>query len=191
MQATRGTSLTAATDQPATDHDEAPGAPPRPRRIPALVVTAVLVLIADQVSKVLVVSQLEHHGSVTLISGVLDLEVVRNGGAAFSIGTGATWLFTAVALAVVVAIARTAARLRSGWWALTLGLLLGGAVGNLVDRFARAPGPLRGHVVDWIHLHHWPYFNLADSAIVVGGVLAVVLSLLAVGIDGTRTQDGR
>jgi signal peptidase II len=184
MQATRGTPLTAATDQHAADRPTIGSA--APRRIVGLVVTAVVALAADQVSKVLVVAHLEHHAPVTLVPGVLDLDVVRNGGAAYSIGTGATWLFTAIAAGVVIAIVRTAARLRSRAWAFTLGLLLGGALGNLVDRFVRSPGPLRGHVVDWIHLHHWPVFNVADSCIVVGGVVAVLLSLLLVNLDGTR-----
>ena len=184
MQATRGTPLTAATDQHAADRPTIGSA--APRRIVGLVVTAVVALAADQVSKVLVVAHLEHHAPVTLVPGVLDLDVVRNGGAAFSIGTGATWLFTAIAAGVVIAIVRTASRLRSRAWAFTLGLLLGGALGNLVDRFVRSPGPLRGHVVDWIHLHHWPVFNVADSCIVVGGVVAVLLSLLLVNLDGTR-----
>jgi signal peptidase II len=184
MQATRGTPLTAATDQHAADRPTLGSA--APRRIVGLVVTAVVALAADQVSKVLVVAHLEHHAPVTLVPGVLDLDVVRNGGAAFSIGTGATWLFTAIAAGVVIAIVRTASRLRSRAWAFTLGLLLGGALGNLVDRFVRSPGPLRGHVVDWIHLHHWPVFNVADSCIVVGGVVAVLLSLLLVNLDGTR-----
>jgi signal peptidase II len=184
MQATRGTPLTAATDQHAADRPTTGSA--APRRIVGLVVTAVVALAADQVSKALVVAHLEHHAPVTLVPGVLDLDVVRNGGAAFSIGTGATWLFTAIAAGVVIAIVRTASRLRSRAWAFTLGLLLGGALGNLVDRFVRSPGPLRGHVVDWIHLHHWPVFNVADSCIVVGGVVAVLLSLLLVNLDGTR-----
>lgn len=184
MQATRGTPLTAATDQHAADRPTTGSA--APRRIVGLVVTALVALAADQVSKVLVVAHLEHHAPVTLVPGVLDLDVVRNGGAAFSIGTGATWLFTAIAAGVVIAIVRTASRLRSRAWAFTLGLLLGGALGNLVDRFVRSPGPLRGHVVDWIHLHHWPVFNVADSCIVVGGVVAVLLSLLLVNLDGTR-----
>ena len=67
-----------------------------------------------------------------------------------------------------------------------LGLLLGGALGNLTDRLVRAPGPLRGAVVDWIHLHHWPIFNLADSAIVIGVVLALVVSSRGIRMDGTR-----
>jgi signal peptidase II len=89
---------------------------------------------------------------------------------------------------VIVAILRTARRLRSLPWAISLGLLLGGATGNLVDRIVRAPAPLQGHVVDWIELPHWPVFNLADSAIVCGGLLAVVLAARGLQIDGTRLQ---
>src|SRR5439155_12032528 len=114
-------------------------------------------------------------------------------GAAFSVGTGATVLFTAVAVAVVAVILRTAKRLHSVGWAVCLGLLLGGALGNLVDRLFRAPGPLRGEVVDWIQLPHWPVFNLADSAIVIGGCVAVLLSSRGISIDGhtpdTHTAD--
>jgi signal peptidase II len=87
---------------------------------------------------------------------------------------------------VIVFILRTARKLRSLPWAITLGLLLGGATGNLSDRLFRAPGPMRGSVVDWIELPHWPVFNLADSAIVCGGVLAVLLAIRGLRIDGTR-----
>ncbi len=93
-------------------------------------------------------------------------------------------------------IVRAASRLRSTGWAVALGLILGGAAGNLVDRLARAPGPLRGAVVDWISLLDpygpvWPIFNLADSAIVCGGVCAVVLVLLGFDIDGGRRTGPR
>jgi signal peptidase II len=82
---------------------------------------------------------------------------------------------------------RTARRLRSVSWAVALGLLLGGAAGNLSDRLFRAPGPLRGRVVDWILLPHFPWiFNLADSAIVCGAVVVALLSFLDLRIDGTR-----
>jgi signal peptidase II len=145
--------------------------------------TALVVLAADVVSKALVVAKLSDRSPVHVIGHVLQLTVTRNGGAAFSVGTGATILFTAVAVMVVVIIARTARRLRSRAWAVAFGLLLGGALGNLTDRLFRSPGVFRGHVVDWIELPHWPIFNLADSAIVVGGVLAVLLSLLGVELD--------
>ena len=107
-----------------------------------------------------------------------------------------TWLLSLVAVAVAVVILRLAPRLRSAGWALGLGLVLGGALGNLVDRFFRSPGPLRGHVVDFLSLlaadgSVWPVFNLADSAIVSGGVLLVVLSLLGLDYDGSTTRQRR
>jgi signal peptidase II len=146
-------------------------------------ITALVVLAADAVSKALVVAKLSDRSPVHVIGHFLQLTVTRNGGAAFSVGTGATILFTAVAVVVVVIIARTARRLASRAWAVAFGMLLGGALGNLSDRLFRSPGVFRGHVVDWIELPHWPVFNLADSAIVVGGVLAVLLSLLGVELD--------
>jgi signal peptidase II len=141
------------------------------------------VLVADAVSKLIVVATLRPGERVDLIGHVLRLTLTRNAGAAFSVGTSATVLFTVVALGVVGVIARQARRLTSTGWALTLGLLLGGALGNLCDRLLRAPGPLRGHVVDWIELPHWPVFNLADSAIVVGGCLAVLLASRGTPLD--------
>ncbi len=123
---------------------------------------------------------------VRLLGGLLTLRELRNSGAAFSIGTSVTVVFTLIALGVIVAILRTARRLRSIPWAVSLGLLLGGAAGNLGDRLFRSPGFLRGHVVDWIELPHWPVFNVADSCIVCGGVLAVLLAARGVSIDGTR-----
>jgi signal peptidase II len=70
---------------------------------------------------------------------------------------------------------------------VALGLLLGGALGNLTDRIFRSPGPLRGHVVDFLELPHWPIFNLADSAIVLGAVLITLQSLRGVHLDGRRS----
>jgi signal peptidase II len=145
---------------------------------------AVAVLVTDVVSKVVVVATLSDRGPVHVIDDVLELTLTRNPGAAFSIGVGAAAIFTVVAGVVVVIIARTATRLRSVPWALALGLLLGGALGNLVDRVFRSPGPFRGEVVDWIRLPHWPVFNVADAAITVGAVLAVLASLRGHQLDG-------
>jgi signal peptidase II len=147
------------------------------------------VLVADVVSKVVVVATIRRDERVHLIGDLLALTHTRNGGAAFSVGTGATVLFSLVALAVVVVIARQARRLLSRPWAVTLGLLLGGALGNLVDRLLRAPGPFRGQVVDWIQLPHWPVFNIADSAIVVGGCIAVLLASRGTPLDAPRPDD--
>ena len=144
------------------------------------------VFVADLVSKTIVVATLSDRAPLRLLGGLLTLRELRNSGAAFSIGTSVTIVFTLIALGVIVAILRTARRLRSIPWAITLGLLLGGATGNLGDRLFRSPGFLRGDVVDWIQLPHWPVFNVADSCIVCGGILAVLLAARGVSIDGTR-----
>ena len=152
---------------------------------------AVFVLAADAISKVVVVAQLSDHPPIRLLGGLLTLRLIRNSGAAFSLGTSLTVVFTAIAVGVIVFILRTARRLRSLPWAITLGLLLGGAAGNLADRIFRAPGVMRGDVVDWIQLPHWPVFNLADSAIVCGGLLAVLLAVRGLRLDGTVEGGGR
>ncbi|MEO5876575.1 MAG: signal peptidase II [Streptosporangiaceae bacterium] len=156
-----------------------------------LITVSVLALAADAITKVLVVARLEGHRPVELLGGLTTLRVTRNSGAAFSIGTGSTWIFTIIACGVVFAIIRTARNLRSLPWAICLGLLLGGAVGNLVDRVIRSPGSFQGHVVDWIEWPNWPVFNLADSAIVCGGILAVVLAGRGIQIDGTRAVSAK
>jgi signal peptidase II len=169
----------------------APGTPTRHRRVGVLIAVACAALTLDVVSKVIVVAELEHQEPIRLLGGLLRLTVSRNSGAAFSIGTGMTLVFTVIAIGVVIAILRTARRLRSLPWAISLGLLLGGATGNLVDRIVRAPDPFQGHVVDWIELPNFPVFNLADSAIVCGGALAVLLAARGLQIDGTRVPPQR
>jgi signal peptidase II len=137
---------------------------------------AVVVLALDIVSKTIVVATLSDRTPIRLLGGLLTLRESRNPGAAFSIGPGDTILFTAIAVGVIAFIVRTARRIYSLPWAIALGLLLGGATGNLTDRIFRAPGPFRGWVVDWIQIPHWPVFNLADSSIVCGGALMVLLA---------------
>ncbi len=167
---------------------DSPDGGPGPRRVRLLLLVAALVFVADLVSKTIVVATLSHRSPIRLLGGLLTLTELRNSGAAFSIGASApcTVVFTLIAVGVIVAILRTARRLRSVPWAVTLGLLLGGAAGNLGDRLLRSPGFLRGHVVDWIELPHWPVFNVADSCIVCGGILAVLLAARGISIDGTR-----
>ena len=148
---------------------------------------AAFVLAADIITKALVVMHLRPTEPVHLLDNVLMLNLLRNSGAAFSVGTGNTIIFTAIAVGVVIYITRTARNLRSIGWAIALGLLLGGALGNLVDRLFRAPGFLRGDVVDWIEVtRYWPVFNLADSAIVCGGILTVLLAMFGYHLDGTH-----
>ena len=146
-------------------------------------------LVLDVATKVAVVAELEGQRTLELLGGQLLIRVTRNPGAAFSFAEGATVLFTSVAIAVVVVIVRVSRRLHSRGWAVALGLLLGGATGNLVDRLLRSPGPGRGAVVDFIDFQVWPSFNVADSAIVVGGLLAVLLSFRGIEVDGSRSRD--
>ena len=131
------------------------------------------------------VATLSDRPPIRLFGGLLMLRESRNPGAAFSIGTSMTIVFTVIAVGVISFIARSARRIYSLPWAVALGLLLGGATGNLADRIFRGPGPLRGWVVDWIEVPHWPVFNLADSAIVCGGLLIVLLAALGRRLDGT------
>jgi signal peptidase II len=167
------------------DRRSAAGSPGR-RYLGVLIGVALFVITADAITKAIVVARLSGRLPVRLLGGFLTLRLLRNSGAAFSIGTSLTIVFTVIAVGVVIFILRTARRLRSLPWAICLGLLLGGAAGNLSDRLFRAPGPFRGSVVDWIQLPHWPVFNLADSAIVCGGVLAVLLAARGLRLDGTR-----
>jgi signal peptidase II len=142
------------------------------------------VLAADIISKTIVVSTLAGR-QVRLLGGLVTLLETRNPGAAFSLGgPSETIIFSAIAVGVVIYIIRAARRIYSIAWAVALGLLLGGATGNLTDRIFRSPGLFRGWVVDWIEVPHWPVFNLADSAITCGGVLMVVLAVLGRGIEG-------
>ena len=158
---------------------------------------AVLVLAADQFTKHLALENLPYEQPVPVIGDFLIFYLVRNPGAAFSLGEEVTWVFTIALAAVAVVIVWLAAtRVKSRLWAVALGLLLGGVLGNLTDRLFRAPGFLRGHVVDWISLFgpydkYWPIFNLADSAIVCGAILAGLLALLGRDIEGREGRRAR
>ena len=174
--------------QGAPTGDLAPRPPGRRRQVGLLLAVAAFVLAADVISKAVVVAQMPGH-AIRMLGGLLTITLTRNGGAAFSIGTSMTIVFTAIAAGVIIYILRAARNLRSAGWAITLGLLLGGATGNLLDRIFRAPGPFQGHVVDWIELPDWPVFNLADSAIVCAGVLVVLLALRGIRLDGTKATD--
>ena len=104
----------------------------------------------DLVSKMIVVAKLEHHAPIEIIGDWLQFEAIRNAGAAFGFGEAFTVIFTLIAAAVIVVIARLARKLYSLPWAIALGLLLGGALGNLTDRIFRSPGVFEGAVVDFI-----------------------------------------
>lgn len=150
-----------------------------------------IALVADLVSKLLAVGLLSDREPLRVLGGALYLTLARNTGAAFSMGSNMTVVFTAVMIVVIAVIAVVARRVRSVPWAIALGLIMGGASGNLVDRLFRHPAPLRGGVIDFLSVFDpwgrvWPIFNLADMCIVTGGALAIVLAVTGREIDGTR-----
>ncbi|THG35383.1 signal peptidase II [Glaciibacter flavus] len=159
----------------------------------ALVVLAVVAACAyglDQFSKYLVVTHLTPGETVPVLGPVLQLLLVRNAGAAFSLASGMTWIFTIIASAVIVFIIWFASRIRSKAWAVVFGLLLGGVLGNLTDRLFREPSFGLGHVVDFISTP-WlvpAIYNLADSCIVAAMGLFLILTLRGIGLDGTRAS---
>ncbi|WP_249670853.1 signal peptidase II [Cellulomonas wangleii] len=175
----------------ATGDDGAGGAvlvaPERRRRlIRGLVALTLSVLVVDQVTKVWAVAALAPGERTPLLGDLFGLQLVRNPGAALSIATGMTWVLTLVAVVVVIVIVRVSRRIGSAGWAVALGLLLGGALGNLVDRMVREPGPLRGHVIDFLAYGRLFIGNIADIAIVVAAVLVVWLTSRGIHVDGSR-----
>ncbi|WP_018545613.1 signal peptidase II [Streptomyces sp. LaPpAH-108] len=174
---------------PGADGQDAVRRTGRGRRIAVLFAVAVFAYALDLVSKLLVVAKLEHHAPIQLIGDLLELHAIRNPGAAFGFGAAFTIIFTVIAAVVIAVIIRLARKLYSTPWAIALGLLLGGALGNLTDRIFRAPGIFEGEVVDFIAPKGFAVFNLADSAIVCGGILIVLLSFRGLDPDGTVHKD--
>ena len=147
---------------------------------------AIVVFAADQLTKVWALDNLAQGQWQPLLGDAIQLTLVFNPGAALSLGTGMTWLLTIVAAGVTAVVIRSARKLGSRTWAVALGLLLGGALGNLFDRFFRDPGFARGHVVDFIDYFGWFVGNIADIAIVVAAGLIMILSIRGVRLDGSR-----
>jgi signal peptidase II len=167
-----------------------PAVPRRGRTLAVMLGVAAVVVAADAVSKALALRDLSGRQPVRLLDGLLTLELKLNPGAAFGLGTSYTAIIALIACGVVVYVIRMAARLRSLTWTIGLGLLLGGAAGNLGDRLFRAPGPLRGSVVDWLNLPHFPWtFNVADASITCAAVMIAILALRGVRPDGVSAAD--
>jgi signal peptidase II len=176
-----GGSTPAGSDEPGSGRGR--------KKILVLLGVAVLAYLLDLVSKMIVVAKLEHEEPIEIFGDWLKFDAIRNAGAAFGIGEAFTVIFTAIAAIVIIVIVRLARKLYSLPWAIALGLLLGGALGNLTDRVFRAPGVFEGAVVDFIAPAHFAVFNLADSAIVCGGILIVILSFKGLDPDGTVHKD--
>lgn len=150
---------------------------------------ALVLYAADQLSKAWAVAALGGRTDRQLIGEILQLRLVRNPGAAFSTGTGYTEIFTGIAIVAVVVVLWLSRRLGSVLWAVGLGMLLAGVAGNLTDRLVRSPGPLRGHVIDFLMLPNWPVFNIADMCINVAAALILIQAFRGVRLNGTRVAD--
>jgi signal peptidase II len=159
----------------------------RPAVLVLLVAVAALVLVLDQLAKAWVLAHLAADVPQRILGDLLIFRRVENPGAAFSIASGSTWVFSIIAASVVVFLVWFARRIRSVGWGVLFGLLLGGTLGNLTDRLTRPPGFGVGHVVDFLQIPLLPaIFNVADTAIVSSMVLFVLLTLLGTGLDGVR-----
>jgi signal peptidase II len=168
----------------------ATGRPPiRVGAILTVAAVAVLVYVLDQLAKAWVVANLTPFVAVPVLGQVVQFFLVRNSGAAFSLASGSTWIFSILATAVTVFIVWFARRIRSMGWAVLFGMLLGGTLGNLTDRLFREPGFGVGHVVDFISVWMFPaIFNVADIAIVSSMGLFLLLTLRGIGLDGSRSR---
>jgi signal peptidase II len=186
MQAARGASLTRRDPEPSRIE------PPRTRRVLLLFCSVALgVYLLDLATKSWAVRALADRPPVQVVGDLLQLDLVFNPGAAFSTGTGYTVVLTFVAITAVGVVLWTARRLANPLWAIGLGFLLGGVLGNLTDRLFRPPGFLRGHVVDFIRLPDFPVFNVADMAINVAAAVIIVQALRGVTVAGARADDDR
>lgn len=185
MQAARGT--------PVDDRDDGT----EPTRSPLLAAprtwllfaaVAGVMLVVDQVTKVLAVDRLTGEPDVEVVGELLQLHLTYNPGAAFSLGTRFTVALSLLAIVATLVVLWLSRRVRSKWWAVALGLMLAGIDGNLADRLFRDPAPFRGHVVDFLMLPNWPVFNVADMCINVGVAMILVQVLRGIAMDGTRVE---
>jgi signal peptidase II len=183
MQATRGTPLTS------TEPGQGRGSGGVSCRT-LFVVVALTAYAVDLGTKLLAVHRLTEGDPVDVVGSWLRFDLVRNPGAAFSTGTSYTVLLSVIAVIAAAVVIRYGRRLGDRTWAVALGLLLAGVLGNLTDRVFREPGFMRGHVVDFMELPHWPVFNVADMLIDAAVVLILVQSWRGVRLTGARSADG-
>jgi len=179
VQAARGTAITSVAGAGRIER----------RRLRLLVaLVAVAGLTADLVTKIIAVTHLEPLTAVRLLGGLLTLRLIRNPGAAFSQGQRFTYVFAIAAIIVLAfVIIKLVPRIGHPAWAVAIGLLCAGVAGNLTDRLFRPPGPLRGHVIDFLELPHWPIFNVADMCITAAAIMIMFLSIVkGISITGQR-----
>ncbi|WP_432949565.1 signal peptidase II [Kribbella sp. CA-253562] len=189
-----GGGATGETGVPATPEDvdslEAAAGPVKHRSHPRLIglfaVVGVLVLGLDQLTKALALQHLTPGDPVNVIGELLKFNLIRNPGAAFSLGSDFTPVISTIQIVVALGVIWLSRRLGSAGWAVAFGLLFGGAVGNITDRIFREPSPFHGHVVDFLQTPHWAIFNVADMAVTSAAILLVIQTLRGIKLDGTK-----
>ena len=188
LQAAGGTAI--AGDQPAESTNAEPGVSVVRLRVLALMIAA-LGLGLDYLTKTAALAYLDPERPIRLLGGLVYLQLIRNPGAAFSMGENATVVFAIIALAALVGVlVWMVPRVRHVGWAVAVGFLLAGIAGNLADRLFREPGPFHGHVVDFIQVPYFAIFNVADMFITAAAVLVVWLSMITqVTLNGTRLKE--
>ncbi|GAA1095985.1 signal peptidase II [Nocardioides dubius] len=149
---------------------------------------AVCLIAIDQWVKELSIEKLSGEGRVELLGDWFGLQLVRNPGAAFSMGTSFTEVLSVVATIAAVVVIWLSFKVRSTMWAVGLGFLLAGVVGNLIDRPTREPGFGRGHVIDMFAFPNFPIFNVADICINVAAAIIIIQALRGIRLDGTREE---
>lgn len=174
--------------------DDTAAEPPTPARArPALLALSLAIAVigigVDQLTKALVQSTMELGEKIDVIGSVLSWHYILNSGAAFSMGTSVTWVFTIVMAVVVIYVLTLLRKVRSRLWAIALGGLLAGATGNLIDRLFRAPSFGMGHVVDFIGVRHFAIFNVADCFVVCSMIGICLLLFRGIGVDGRPIED--
>jgi len=147
-----------------------------------------LILFLDQLTKALALAHLTPGEPVNVVGSLLKFNLIRNSGAAFSLGAGYTPYISAIQIIVAVGVVYFSRRLGSAGWAVAFGLLFGGALGNILDRIFREPSPFHGHVVDFLQTPHWAIFNVADMAVTSAAILLVIQTLRGVKLDGTKDE---
>jgi signal peptidase II len=147
-----------------------------------------VILGLDQLTKALALQHLTPGEPVNVIGSLLKFNLIRNSGAAFSLGSGYTPYISAIQITVAIGVIYLSRRLGSVGWAVAFGLLFGGAVGNIMDRVFREPSPFHGHVIDFLQTPHWAIFNVADMAVTTAACLLVLQTLRGVRLDGTKDQ---
>lgn len=171
--------------------DAAPAKPRSWRLTAVFAVVGLLILGLDQLTKMLALQHLTPGEPVNVIGELLKFNLIRNPGAAFSLGSDFTPVISTIQIAVAIGVVWLSRRLGSAGWAVAFGLLFGGAVGNITDRIFREPSPFHGHVVDFLQTPHWAIFNVADMAVTSAAILLVIQTLRGIKLDGTKDVSGK